>query len=384
MESRTRLTQWLKQNWYSSAILLCAEISAASIVIQYWPGADGISVAVWISIIIVVVIILNIFAVQIYGEAEFVFASIKIITIVGLLILAFIVDLGGGPNHDRLGFRYFWKNPGAMKEYDSAGNTGRFLGLFSVLVNAAFSYGGVELVAVAAGEAENPRKNIPKAVRRVFWRILFFYVFGSLAIGVLISSDDSHLLKAQKDGLAGAARSPWVIGIQNAGIHVLPSIINAVILTSASSSANAFLYTGSRYLFALAQNRQAPGFLLRCSKAGVPYYCVAITASISALTYLSVRKGGPAKAFSWFQNLTTIASLFTWCSICIAYLQFYKALKAQGVDRNTLAFKSKFQPYTAWFAFSYFAVIIIFNGFNVFVGEHHQNWNITGTSLSPL
>jgi amino acid transporter len=331
----------------------------------------------------VLVICLNIFAIKIYGEAEFIFASIKIITIVGLLILAFIVDLGGGPNHDRLGFRY-WKHPGAMKQYASTGNTGRFLGLFSVLINAAFSYAGVELVAVAAGEAENPRKNIPKAVRRVFWRILFFYVLGSLAIGVLVASNDPHLLSAQKASAAGAAQSPWVIGLQNAGIKVLPSIINAVILTSASSSANAFLYTGSRYLFALAQNKQAPRFLLRCSKAGVPYYCVIITASISALTYLSVKQGGPAVVFNWFQNLTTIAGLFTWCSICIAYTQFYKALKAQGVDRNTLVFKSKYQPYTAWLAFSYFALIIVFNGFHVFVGSHHQNWNVTGMSFSQL
>ncbi|KAF4637758.1 hypothetical protein G7Y89_g332 [Cudoniella acicularis] len=360
-------------NWYASAITLCAEISAASIVIQYWNGAAGINVAVWISLIIVLVVCLNIFAIAIYGEAEFVFASVKIITIVGLLIMAFIVDLGGGPNHDRLGFR-FWKHPGAMREYASTGDTGRFLGLFNVLVNAAFSYGGVELVAVAAGEAENPRKNIPKAVRRVFWRILFFYVLGSLAIGVLVSSEDPSLLS--KTGV-GAAKSPWVIGIQNAGIPILPSIINAVILTSASSSANAFLYTGSRYLFALAQNKQAPRFLLRCSKAGVPYWCVAITAAIAGLTYLSVGSGGAQTAFSWFQNLTTIASLFTWCSICIAYLQFYKALRAQGIDRNTLVFKSHFQPYTAWFALIYFAMIIIFNGFDVFVGEHHQNWNVT-------
>jgi amino acid transporter len=363
-------------NWYASAITLCAEISAASIVIGYWPGADHISVAVWISIIIILVICLNIFAISIYGEAEFIFASVKIVTIVGLLIMAFIVDLGGGPHHDRLGFRY-WKHPGAMKEYDSTGATGRFLGLFSVLVNAAFSYGGVELVAVAAGEAENPRKNIPKAVRRVFWRILFFYVLGSLAIGVLVASNDPHLLAAQASSAAGAAQSPWVIGIVNAGIPVLPSIINAVILTSASSSANAFLYTGSRYLFALAQNKQAPRFLLRCSKAGVPYWCVLVTASISLLTYLSVRSGGPAVVFGWFQNLTTIASLFTWCSICVAYLQFYKALKAQRVDRNTLIFKSHFQPYTAWFSLIYFTMIILFNGFDVFVGEHDSHWNIT-------
>lgn len=329
----------------------------------------------WITIIIVLVIGLNIFAVAIYGEAEFIFASVKIVTIVGLLIMAFIIDLGGGPKHDRLGFR-FWKNPGSMKPYASTGDAGRFLGLFSTLVNAAFSYAGVEVVAVAAGEAENPRKNIPKAVRRVFWRILFFYVLGSLAIGVLVASNDEHLLNAQKNGAPGAARSPWVIGIQNAGIPVLPSIINAVILTSASSSANAFLYTGSRYLFALAQNRQAPRFLLRCSKSGVPYWCVGITSSISFLTYLSVREGGPTRVFTWFQNLTTIAALFTWCSICVAYIKFHAALQAQGVDRNTLVFRSPFQPYLAWIALVFFSIIILFNGFNVFVGEHHQNWDI--------
>ena len=212
-----------------------------------------------------IVVFLNIFAVSIYGEAEFCFASIKIITIVGLLIFAFIIDLGGGPTRDRLGFRY-WKDPGAMKAYIADGATGRFLGLWSTLVNASFSYSGVEMVAVAAGEAENPRVNIPKAVRRVFWRILFFYVLGSLAIGVMIPYNEPRLLTAQKEDEKGGAASPWVIATYRAMVPVLPSIINAVILTSATSSANAFLYTGSRYLYALAQNGQAPRFLLRCSK----------------------------------------------------------------------------------------------------------------------
>ena len=245
------------------------EISAASLVIQYWDGAKNINVAAWISIVIVLVICLNIFAVSIYGEAEFVFASLKIVTIVGLLIMALCLDLGGGPNHTRLGF-YYWQNPGAMKQYfvtdPARADTGRFLAFFSTLVNAAFSYSGVEVVAVAAGEAENPRKNIPKAVRRVFWRILFFYVLGSLAVGVLVPYNDPNLLGALAANAAGAAQSPWVIAIHNAGVPALDHIINFVILTSASSSANAFLYVGSRYLYALAQNGQAPRFLLKCSK----------------------------------------------------------------------------------------------------------------------
>jgi yeast amino acid transporter len=354
-------------NWYSSSLTLCAEISAAATVIEYWHGAVNINVAAWITILIVVVLALNIFAVSIYGEAEFVFASIKIVTIVGLLILAFIIDVGGAPHQHRLGFQY-WNNPGAMKPYIASGNTGRFLGLWSTLVNAAFSYGGVEMVAVAAGEAEDPRRNIPKAVRRVFWRILFFYVLGSLAIGVLVPYNDPNLLSAIKIGAAGAARSPWVIAIKRAQIPVLPSIINAVILTSASSSANAFLYTGSRYLFALAQNRQAPRFLLHCSKSGVPYYCVCITCAIACLTYMSASTGSTV-VFTWFQNLTTISSLFTWVSICTAYLMFYKALLAHGVDRNTLVFKSPLQPYLGWASLTFFSLIILFNGFDSIAGK---------------
>jgi amino acid transporter len=207
-----------RNNWISNSLTLCAEISAAAIVIGFWN--DTINQAAWITVILVLIICLNIFAVSIYGEAEFIFASVKIITIVGLLLLAFIIDLGGSPgDQGRLGFRY-WDAPwAAMKAYVGVGNTGRFAGLFATLVNAAFSYGGVEMVAVAAGEAENPRKNIPKAVKRVFWRILFFYVLGSLAIGVIVPADDDRLLS----GGAGAASSPWVIGIVRAGESSNPS-----------------------------------------------------------------------------------------------------------------------------------------------------------------
>ncbi|KAH7385893.1 amino acid permease/ SLC12A domain-containing protein [Pyrenochaeta sp. MPI-SDFR-AT-0127] len=347
-------------NWYQCAITLCAEISAAAVLVSFWDQDEKYSPAIWIGLVIIIIVGLNIFAVGIYGEAEFIFASIKIITILGLLITGLVIMLGGAPDHDRRGFRY-WKE-GAMKEYVGTGSTGRFTGLWSTLVNAAFSYGGVEMVAVAAGEAANPRKNIPKAVRRVFWRILFFYVFGSFLIGVCISSNDPQLTN---ENAKGAQSSPWVIAMKNASIPVLPHIINAVIITSATSSGNAFLYTGSRYLFGVAQNGQAPKFLLKCSKGGVPYYCVGITASISLITFMSVSTGAN-KVFLWFQNLTTIAQLFTWCSVCYTYTRFRKALVAQGVDRNTLVFKSVGQPYTAWIALVYFALIIIFNGFKVF------------------
>jgi len=129
-------------------ITQAVEIAAAAELIGYWN--DTITPAAWITLIIVLVLGLNIFAVSIYGEAEFVFASIKIITITGLIIFAFLIDVGAGPG-PALGFRY-WNNPGAMREYIGTGSTGRFAGLFATFVGAAFSYGGVETVTVAAGE----------------------------------------------------------------------------------------------------------------------------------------------------------------------------------------------------------------------------------------
>ena len=147
-----------------------------------------------------------------YGEAEFIFASIKVITITGLIILGIVLDLGGGPNHDRLGFRY-WNNPGAFARAGLVSNlaTDRFLAIISTFVQAAFSFQGIELVVIAASETQNPRRNIAKAVRRVFYRILIFYVscricsvchhltasqiLGTIVTGMLVPYTDPDLLQ---------------------------------------------------------------------------------------------------------------------------------------------------------------------------------------------
>ncbi|KAH0495915.1 hypothetical protein TgHK011_009440 [Trichoderma gracile] len=328
--------------WYNCAITVCAEISAAAAVIQFWN--DTISPAVWITIILVLIFIFNLIDVGIFGEVEFVFSCVKIVALVGLLILSLVIDLGGGPTHDRLGFRH-WNNPGAMVEYIFSGDTGRFLGLFNAIVNAGFAFAGIEMIAVAAGETENPRHNIPKAVNRLFWRIIFFYVLGTLAIGVIVPHTDDRLL----NGGAGVASSPWVIGITRAGI------------------------SGSRYLLALAEGGQAPKFLLKCTKRGVPIYCVLATGSLAPLTYMAVSSDS-AKVFSWFANLVTTAALFTWCSICIAYIGFDRALRAQGINRREeLAFGGVFQPFLSWASLGFFIIVIVFNGFSVFI---HGHWNV--------
>lgn len=187
--------------------------------------------------------------------------------------MGIVLDLGGGPNHDRIGFRY-WKKPGPFNQLDGiSGSEGRFLAFWATFVNAAFSFLGTEIVALAAAEAENPRRNVPKAIRRVFYRILLFYIGGVIVIGWLVPYTDTRLLSTS--GTASA--SPFVIAINNAQIKALPSIINAVILISAFSAGNSDLYAASRTLYGLACSGQAPRFLRKCTKNGLPVWCVAIT-----------------------------------------------------------------------------------------------------------
>lgn len=135
--------------------------------------------------------------------------------ITGLIIAGLVIDLGGGPHHDRLGFRY-WKTPGAFARAGLVSNitTDRFLAIVSTFVQAAFSFQGMELVAIAASETQNPRRNIAKAVRRVFWRIAIFYILGIIISGMLVAYDDQDLLNSS----GNATESPYVIAIQRAGI----------------------------------------------------------------------------------------------------------------------------------------------------------------------
>lgn len=362
--------------WYNWTIVLPAELSAAAILIGYWNHT--ISPAVWITICMVVVVGINMLGAGAYGEAEFVFASIKVLTIVGLIILGIVLDLGGGPDHDRIGFRY-WKNPGPFVQYDGIpGATGRFVGWWSVVSQAAFSFIGTEIVAIAAGEAKNPRRSIPKAIRGVYIRILLFYVLGVTIIGLLVPSNSEGLNLTERT----AAASPFVIAIRKAGIKGLPSLINACLLTSAWSAASSDLYTSSRALYGLALNGQAPRIFSKTSKRGLPWVSVVFCSLFTLISYMGI-SSGPGKVFGWFQNMTSIAGMLTWFGICVTYLRFRAGWNAQGLDRSLLPFKSSLQPYAAWYGLVTTSTILLFSGFSVFI---RGNWDTADfvTNYIPL
>ncbi|PPR01613.1 hypothetical protein CVT24_005764 [Panaeolus cyanescens] len=352
--------------WYGQqpVAIYNTELSASSVLISFWN--DDINPAVWVSMCLVVVFVINMLGAGVYGEAEFIFASIKVITIVGLIILGIVLDLGGGPSHDRIGFRY-WKDPGPFVQFnDIAGAKGRFLGFWAVLTQAAFSYVGTEIVAVAAGEAKNPRRNLPKAIRRVYIRILLFYIGGTIIIGLLVPSNSDRLDIRETAGTAGA--SPFVIAIERAGIKTLPSIINACLLTSAWSAASSDLYTSSRGLYGLAAAGNAPKIFLKTFKNGLPYVAVIFSGLFSFLGFMGI-KSGSGRVFGWFANMTAVAGLMTWFGISLTYLRFYKGMKVQGIDRQKLPFASKLQPFAAWYGLVACLLICILSGWSVFLKD---------------
>ncbi|TDL23707.1 general amino acid permease 1 [Rickenella mellea] len=347
--------------FYSNAVSVPVEVTAAQILTTYWD--DNVNHAsIYTAIICISVCLVNIFGVRWFGESEFAFSIIKLVLITSLIIVGLVVDLGGGPKGDRIGFRY-WRDPGVFAKSDLVNGVGlgRFLGIVSVIVQAAFAFQGMELVAVAASETESPRRNISKAVRKVFYRILIFYILGTLITGMLVPYNDDALLT----DTGNAAQSPYVIAMTRAGIKVLPSVINAAIFTSAFSAGNSFLFCASRVLYGLAIRRQAPTIFAKCTQNGLPIVAVLTTSCFAFLSFMNV-KATSETVFNWFVSLSTVGGFISWWATNITFLMFYRGMKAQGFDRKKSIYYSSLQPYLSVWGIFWTTLFILVNGFEVF------------------
>lgn len=265
---------------YCYTIAIASEVSASAVIVSYW---TDITPAVVITVGLVLILAINLMSVRFYGESEVIAGAIKVLCFVGLVFVAIVITSGGGPNHQTIGFRY-WHNPGAWTNYNGiTGPTGHFLGFLSAFVNASFSFVGVETVVITAAESVDPHYSIPKAARRVTYRIAFFYILGALLIGLIVSPTNKDLVS----GSGNANSSPWVIAIKQAGISALPSIVNACILISAWSAGNSYCWVGSRMIVAMTTDRQLPQVFGRVNKMGVPYVAVITSWLFGPLAYLS-------------------------------------------------------------------------------------------------
>lgn len=186
-----------------------------------------------------------------------------------------------------------------------------------------------QVVAIAGAETQNPRKIIPNALRMTFFRVLIFYVLSIFVVGILVPYNDENL------GISTgtAEQSPFVIAFTRAGIKALPSIINAIVCTSAFSCGSSCVFLASRTLLGMSEEGHAPKFFLKTNRFGTPYLAVAASLIFMPLVYLSLGTSSSV-AFGWFVNITTVAGLIGWVVICVTYLRFFYGMKYQGISRD--------------------------------------------------
>ncbi|KAE8444365.1 hypothetical protein EG329_000565 [Mollisiaceae sp. DMI_Dod_QoI] len=335
------------------------EISAACNIIHYWPGSDGINNAAWIVPLLVALV-----AIQIFG-VEFVLSLIKITACLGFMLLGIIIDCGGVPSDTRgyIGARY-WHSPWTAF-------LNGFHGFCTVFVTASFAYTGTELTGLAAAETANPLKEIPRASKQVVWRLAIFYIVNLFLIGLIVPEDSDLYSGAGSE----SRHSPFVIAIQLAGIKVLPSIFNAVILISVMSVANSCTFGSTRTMQALAANGMGPKLFAYVDKKGRPLSVVVLQLLFGCLAFINLAPNG-GDIFTWLLSLSGLSILFIYGSIALAHIRFRAAWAANGHTVDELPYKAAFGVWGSW-------VCLIINVLCLIAQFYVALYPVGGPNLDP-
>ncbi|GBG55833.1 putative amino acid permease YtnA [Sporomusaceae bacterium FL31] len=320
--------------WFNYIIVSMAELTAVGIYINYWwPDIPH-----WVSALVFLVLItlINLIEVKMYGELEFWFAIVKVVAIVGMIILGMLMIFTGiGVGGKAIGFENLWIHGGFMPN--------GVWGLLLSLVIVMFSFGGIELIGITAGEADNPKKSIAQAINQVMWRILIFYV-GALTVMMII-------YPWNKIGLDG---SPFVQIFSKMGIPAAATILNIVVLTAALSVYNSGIYSNARMLYGLAQQGNAPKVFAKLNTRGVPVVGVLVSSACTlvavVLNYLV-----PGKVFMYLIAVAVLAAIISWIVIIIANLKFRAA---KGADVAKLDFKVPWHPYSNYVCLAFMIMIV--------------------------
>lgn len=348
--------------WYNWAITVAVDLVAAQLVISYWFDVGEYS-WLWSLLFLSIIFCLNYISVKGFGEAEFWFSLIKVVTVIIFIIIG-IAMFYSILHHDGI------KSAFGNWRYGDAPFVGGFSSMIGVAMVVGFSFQGTELIGIAAGESEDPKRNIPKAMRQVFWRILLFYIFAIFIISVLIPYDDPNLLRNDETDISV---SPFTLVFQHAGLLSAAAVMNAVILTSVLSAGNSGLYASTRMLYALAKEGKAPKMFSRLSSSGVPRFALIATTIIAMLCFLtSMFKD--QQVYLWLLNMSGMTGFIAWLGIAISHYRFRKGYMAQRLDLNKLPYFSNFFPFGPIFAFVLCLIITLGQNYEAFLQET-IDWN---------
>lgn len=346
--------------WYNWAITIAAEIAAVSLIMKYWfPDSNSM---IWTVLFIVIVLSFNLLSVKAYGESEYWFAMIKVATVFVFIIVSFLMIFGILGGNDPIGFENF--------VVGDAPFNGGFLAIFGIFLAAGFSFQGTELLGVTAGETEDPAKNVPKAVRSVFWRILLFYIFAIGAIGLLIPYTDARLLSED------ITVSPFTLVFDKLGIAFAASVMNAIILTAMLSAGNSGLYASSRMLWQLAVDGKAPKIFMKVNRRGIPVYSLMATLAVGSLAFLA-SFFGDGVVYMWLLNASGMSGFIAWLGIAISHYRFRKAYVIQGNDLMALPYRAKLFPFGPLFAFTICMIVVLGQNYTAFMGDSIDWYGVT-------
>ncbi len=310
--------------WLNWAITIATEISAASMIMNYWfPAVDA---TLFSLLFFAVIFLFNVFSVNIYGEAEFWLSLMKVMVIVLFIILGGYTVLHqphDGLNNWRIGDAPFHKG---------------WLGFMMVFLFAGFSFQGTELVGVASGETKNPEVNIPKSIKRVFWRLTLFYILSIAIISLLLPYTDPRLMNQT------VSTSPYTLIFSQYLAHDAGSLINLVILIAVLSAGNASMYSSTRILWYLGQTKQAPACFARITSYGLPLFALLVTALVGASVFVSSYVGN-GTLFAYLVQISSLSGFIAWFGIALSHYRFRRHFLPQLGGVEILKYRAQFYPY---------------------------------------
>ena len=339
--------------WFNWAITVAAELVAGALIMKYW--FPDVPAAIWSGLFLIILFVLNYLSTRSYGESEFIFAGIKVLTVLVFLFAGTLLILGLGPE----------PSPGFTNwTIGDAPFVGGFTAMLGIFMVAGFSFQGTEMIGIAAGESEDPEKNVPRAVHSIFWRILIFYLGAFTVIGFLIPYTDPNLLNTNIENIS---ISPFTLVFERFGLAAAASIMNAVILTAVLSAGNSGLYVSTRMLYAMAETGQAPKCFLKLNKRGVPSYALFATVVFGMAAFLTSLIG-EGKAYDWLVNISGMAGFITWIGIAICHFRFRRAYIAQGKDLKDLPYKATWFPFGPLLALIMCIIVTAGQNYSAFTG----------------
>ncbi|MCD8810219.1 amino acid permease [Mammaliicoccus sciuri] len=338
------VTAW--SNIFQWIVVGMSEVIAVGQYMQYWWP----DLPTWIPGVIVVVTLAaaNLASVKAFGEFEFWFAMIKVVTIILMIIAGFgLIFFGLGNGGNAIGL-------GNLTEHGGFFPKG-IVGFFFALSMVVGSYQGVELIGITAGETKDPQKNIKKAVNGVIWRILIFYI-GAIFVIVTVYPWDQ----------LGNVGSPFVATFAKVGITIAAGLINFVVITAAMSGCNSGIFSSSRMVYTLAQKGQMPRIFTKVMKTGVPFFAVlAISIGIFVGVILNIVLplviDGSENIFVYVYSASILPGMVPWFMILFSHIQFRRN---HSDEIKNHPFKMPFAPYSNYLTLGFFILVLIGMLFN--------------------